>query len=56
MKLTIEKASFKKISLDEICKALQKGLSKNFKEVTVSAVDCPNLKDWDCWYYLFSNV
>jgi hypothetical protein len=48
MKLTIEKASFKKISLDEICKALQKGLSNNFKEVIVSVVDCPNLKNWDC--------
>ena len=48
MKLTIEKASFKKISLDEISKALQKGLSNNFKEVTVSVIDCPNLKDWDC--------
>ena len=48
MKLTIEKASFKKISLDEISKALQKGLSSNFKEVEVSVVDCPNLKDWDC--------
>jgi len=48
MKLTIEKASFKKISLDKISEALQKGLSKNFKEVKVSVVDCPNLKDWDC--------
>ena len=48
MKLTIEKASFKKISLDKISDALQKGLSKNFKEVKVSVVDCPNLKNWDC--------
>ena len=48
MKLTIEKASFKKISLEEIGKALQKGLSNNFKEVTVSVIDCPNLKDWGC--------
>jgi hypothetical protein len=48
MKLTIEKASFKKISLDKISDALQKGLSKNFKEVKVSVVDCPNLKDWNC--------
>ena len=48
MKLTIEKASFKKISLEKIAEALQKGLSKNFKEVTVSVEDCPNLKDWDC--------
>jgi len=48
MKLTIEKASFKEVSLDKIGEALQKGLSKNFKEVTVSKVDCPNLKDWNC--------
>ena len=48
MKLTVEKARFKEISLDKISEALQKGLSKTFKEVTVSIVDCPNLKDWDC--------
>ena len=48
MKLTIEKASFKEVSLDKINAALQKGLSKNFKEVAVSIVDCPNLKDWNC--------
>ena len=48
MKLTIEKANFKKISLDKISEALQIGLSKNFKKVKVSVVDCPNLKDWDC--------
>ena len=48
MKLTIKKASFKEVSLDNIAEALQKGLSKNFKEVNVSIVDCPNLKDWDC--------
>jgi hypothetical protein len=48
MKLTIEQASFKKISLEEISDALQNGLSKNFKEVSVSVIDCPNLKDWDC--------
>ena len=48
MKLSIEKASFKEVSLDKIAEALQKGLSKNFKEVNVSIVDCPNLKDWDC--------
>ena len=48
MKLTIEKASFKKISLEKISEALQKGLPKNFKEVMVSVVDCPNLKNWDC--------
>ena len=48
MKLTIEKASFKEFSFNEIAEALQKGLSKNFKEVNVSIVDCPNLKDWGC--------
>ena len=48
MKLTIEKASFKKISLEKISEALQKGLPKNFKEVMVSVVDCPNLKNWNC--------
>ena len=48
MDLTIEKASFKKISLEKISEALQKGLPKNFREVIVSVVDCPNLKDWDC--------
>jgi hypothetical protein len=48
MKLTIEKASFKEVSLDKIAGALQNGLSKNFKEVNVSVVDCPNLKDWGC--------
>jgi hypothetical protein len=48
MKLTIEKASFKKISLEKISEALQKGLPKNFKKVIVSVVDCPNLKNWDC--------
>jgi len=48
MKLEIEKASFKEISLGKISEALQKGLSKNFKEVSVSVVDCPDLKNWDC--------
>ncbi len=44
MKLTIQKANFKKVSLDNIGEALQKGLSKNFRKVSVSVVDCPNLK------------
>ena len=48
MKLTIEKANFKKVSLDNIGEALQKGLSRNFRKVSVSVVDCPNLKKWDC--------
>ena len=48
MKLTIEKASFKKISLEKISEALEKGLTKNFKQVVVSVVGCPNLKNWDC--------
>jgi hypothetical protein len=48
MKIAIEEANFKKVSLEEISKALQKGLSKNFKEVTVSVIQCPNLKEWDC--------
>ena len=48
MKITIEEANFKKITLEEISKALQKGLSKNFKEVTVSVIQCPNLKEWGC--------
>ena len=37
MKLTVEKAKFKEISLDKISEALQKGLSKNFK-------------DYRCWW------
>ena len=48
MKLTIEKASFKKISLEKISEALEKGLTKNFKQVVVSVVGCPNLKNWGC--------
>ena len=27
---------------------LQSGLSNNYKEVEVSIVDCPNLRDWGC--------
>ena len=48
MKIDIEKANFKKISLEEIAKALQAGLSQNFKKVSVEIVECPNLKNWGC--------
>ncbi len=48
MKIDIEKANFKKISLEEIAKALQAGLSQNYKKVDVKIVDCPNLKNWGC--------
>jgi hypothetical protein len=48
MKIDIEKANFKKISLEEIAKALQAGLSQNYKKIDVKIVDCPNLKNWGC--------
>jgi len=48
MKIDIEKASFKKFSLAEIAKALQVGLSQNYKIVNLEIVDCPNLKNWGC--------
>ena len=48
MQLKIEKGKFSEFSLDEICKALQLGLSNNYKEVNVSVVDCPNLRNWNC--------
>ena len=48
MQLKIEKGTFSEFSLDEICKALQLGLSNNYKEVNVSVVDCPNLRNWNC--------
>ena len=48
MKIDIEKASFKKFNLEEIAKALQVGLSQNFKKVSVEIVNCPNLKNWGC--------
>ena len=48
MNLTIEKSRFAKTSLEKISEALKKGLSKNFKDVNVSIVDCPNLKEWNC--------
>ena len=48
MQLKIEKSKFKEYSLDKISEALQSGLSNNYKEVEVSIVDCPNLRDWAC--------
>ena len=48
MKIDIEKASFKKFNLEEIAKALQVGLSQNYKIVNLEIVDCPNLKNWGC--------
>jgi len=48
MQLKIEKGTFSEFSLDKICEALQTGLSKNYKEVNVSVIDCPNLRNWDC--------
>ena len=48
MQLKIEKAKFSEFSLEEIFKALQEGLSKNYKEVKVSVTDCPNLRNWNC--------
>mgnify|MGYP001217792312 CR=1 FL=1 len=48
MQLKIEKGIFAEFSLDEISKSLQTGLSKNYKEVQVSVIDCPNLRNWDC--------
>ena len=48
MQLKIEKGTFKDYSLEDISDALRKGLSKNFKNVEVEVLDCPNLRDWDC--------
>ncbi|MBD1172968.1 DUF1907 domain-containing protein [Pelagibacterales bacterium SAG-MED03] len=48
MQLKIEKSKFKEFSLDKISKALQKGLTNNYKAVEVTVVECPNLRDWDC--------
>jgi len=48
MKIDIEKASFKKFNLEEIAKALQVGLSQNYKIINLEIVDCPNLKNWGC--------
>ncbi len=48
MQLNIEKSKFSEFSLDDIREALQEGLSKNYKAVEVSVVDCPNLRNWNC--------
>ena len=48
MELNIEKSNFTKYSLEKISKALQVGLSNNYKVVEVSIVDCPNLRNWGC--------
>ena len=48
MELTIEKAKFHQISLKQISEALKKGLSKNYIEVDISIVECPDLREWDC--------
>ena len=48
MELTIEKAKFHQISLKQVSEALKKGLSKNYIEVDVSIVECPDLRKWDC--------
>ena len=48
MQLKIEKGKFSEFNLDEICKALQLGLSNNYKDVNVSVIDCPNLRNWNC--------
>ena len=48
MQLKIEKGKFSEFNLDEICKALQLGLSNNYKDVNVSVNDCPNLRNWNC--------
>ena len=46
MELTIEKAKFHQISLKQVSEALNKGLSKNYNEVDVSIVECPDLRKW----------
>ena len=48
MQLKIEKGKFSEFNLDEICKALQLGLSNNYIDVNVSVIDCPNLRNWNC--------
>ena len=48
MELTIEKAKFHQISLEQVSEALKKGLSKNYIKVDVSIVKCPDLRKWDC--------
>ena len=48
MELKIEKGIFKIFQLEEISKALETGLSKNYHSVKVEVVDCPNLRNWNC--------
>ncbi len=48
MELKIEKASFDQISLKQVSDALKKGLSKNYIDVDVSIVQCPDLTNWGC--------
>jgi hypothetical protein len=48
MSLKIKKANFKKLSLDKVAEALQKGLLKNYNLANVTIVDCPNLTTWNC--------
>ena len=48
MELNIEKSNFTKYSLEKRSKALQVGLSDNYKVVEVSIADCPNLRNWGC--------
>ncbi|XP_067866392.1 ester hydrolase C11orf54 homolog isoform X3 [Heterodontus francisci] len=43
MAMRIEKSAFYVPSLEELCEVLQDGLKKNFAEVQVSVVDCPDL-------------
>ena len=35
-------------SLQQIAGALQKGLSENYEQVSVSVEECPDLRDWGC--------
>ncbi len=35
-------------SLQQIAVALQKGLSENYEQVSVSVEECPDLRDWGC--------
>ena len=48
MQLKIEKGTFTKFNLKDIASALQTGLSKNYKEVSVEVVHCRYLRNWNC--------
>ncbi|XP_071848600.1 ester hydrolase C11orf54 homolog [Apostichopus japonicus] len=41
--IPVEKCSLHVPDLDELCRVLQKGLSNNFKNVSVKTVECPDL-------------